>query len=553
MKKEEAGLVASCFCCLTALSACGANGEVVIKAGAGNRTPDVVKAMSAVPDGGVVRFEKGEYHFFEEGTTNRFIKMVNGSSGGKKILFDLVQRKDITLDGGDSLFVWHGNVFPIAVESSENICIKNFTSRAFRPSYVEFTIVKANEDGFSLKFNDGVSWKIEDGALLVETDLGVFDSRKSAIPLHALSRCAIHFLFLANKNCSRVGMPSTFMNAVAEDGKDGTVYVHNRHQDMNGCIDRLPYKEGEPLAMLLNGRERCGIFISESKKVTVQNVKMESGDGMGIVSLFTEDLLVDRYRVVPRPGSKVSITADCLFVVNNRGRVEVRDSEMSYSMDDAMNIHGIYMKVSSSEGNKLVVSPIYRSVRGANPFRDGDWIELSAELPRRDVIGSARIVTARFMSDVDVELTLDREVGACPVGTRVENVSATPRLVRIRDSYFHDTMHLRLSGRSPYIIERNRFERGLALLINDLSGYWGECGRTADMTIRDNAFVDFNSRGGWDGFIVAEVEGRDMSQPPPKIHRGLKILDNRYQGIRTRFVHLPCAEDPIVDGNTEGL
>lgn len=528
------------------------DGEMVIRAGDGNRTPDVVKAVDALPDGGVLRFEKGEYHFYEEGAKSRFVRMPCGWPGERKVLFDLCHRKNITVDGGGSLFVWHGNVFPVILDGCENVCVENYTSRVYRPSYAEFRVEEIHEDGLSVRFEEGVAWHVEDGALSVETDLGTFDSRKSAIPLHALDRCAIHFLFLANSTCPHVGLPSTFMNAVAEDCKNGTIRIRNRHENLQGCIDKLPFKVGEPLAMLLNGRERCGIFVSESKDVTVRNVKFESGDGMGIVSLFTENLLVDRYRVTPRPGAKVSITADCLYVVNNRGTLEVRESELARSMDDAVNIHGAYMKVKSIDGNRVVLSHITRPMHGINPFRVGDAVEFSAELPRRDVLGNARIAATRKVSDADIELTLEGPVPACHAGTRVENVSAVPKLVRIRDSYFHDTMHLRLSGRSPYVIERNRFERGIALLISDLSGYWGECGRTTDMTIRENVFVDFNSRAGFDGFIIAEVEGRDLGQPPPKIHQGLKILDNRYRGIRTRFTHLPCAENPIVDGNVEG-
>lgn len=538
------------------LPACGGQSGVAsrgicrtISPASSNATPQVVAAVRAMRDGDTLRFEKGVYHFYEEGTVRRRLNVLNGKMDEKKVLFDFDGRKNVTVDGGGSTFIWHGNVFPFAATHCEGVRLMNFTTRAFRPSFAEFRIVAFHDDGFTLRYADDVDWRVKDGAILIETDLGTFDSREKIISLHSLDRCCINYLFVANEKTRRDNLAAPFMNAVAEDCGDGTVRVRNRHQNLGGCMDNEPFKVGEPLAMLLNGRERCGAFFADSKDVVVKDVAFESGDGMGIISLFNENLTIDGYRVVPKKGGKVSITADCLYVVNNRGKVEVKNTELSWSMDDAVNMHGTYLRLVSAEGRKAVFAAIHESSVGLWPFRVGDVVEFSAELPRRDVLGTAKVVSVEPTSNGGVTLGFDSDVSGYPAGTRIEDISALPSLVHIHDSAFHDTMHLRLSGRNPYLVEHCRFERGLALLISDLSGYWGESGRTADMTIRDNTFVDWNARGWYDACIVAEVEGRDSSLPPPKIHRGIKILDNRYSGLRRDFVCLPCAEDPVVEGN----
>ena len=511
----------------------------------GNATPRVVAAVKAMRDGDTLRFKKGEYHFYEEGAIVRPVMSGTTSWGEKKLVFGFEGKSGITVDGGGSTFVWHGNVFPFSFAKCRGVTVKDFTARAFRPSYVELKIDRYLDDGgCEFTFNPGVAYSVKDGALLIDTDLGRFDSREKIISIHALERIAIHYLFAANETTRRDRLASTFLNGVAEDLGNGRVRIANRRQALKGCLERFPFKVGEPLCFLLNGRERCSLHFTECRDAAVRNVHLQSGDGMGIVSFLGENLTIDGYRVEPREGEHVSITADCLFVVNNRGLVEVKNSTFSWALDDAINMHGNYLRVASASGATLELEHIHHGYYNFHPYHPGDTVEFT-DPESRAVLATARVVSVAARAN-GAAITVEGLDAPLAKGTLVENITWLPE-VRLHDNVFHDVLHVRLSGRGKYTVERNVFRRGIALLVSDLAKYWGEAGRTEDMTIRDNLFDSFSSRGWGGSFIVVEVDGRNGREL--KIHRGIRIVGNRVTGLPegVPFVSAPCALDPVIE------
>ncbi|MCQ2389589.1 MAG: hypothetical protein MJ138_07735 [Kiritimatiellae bacterium] len=519
---------------------------VNVSPGEGNATPRVVAAVKAMKDGDTLRFAKGEYHFFEDGAQPKRLMAGSTSWGEKKLLFGFEGMNGVTIDGGGSTFVWHGGVFPFSFAKCRDVTVQNFTARVFRPSYVELKIDRhLDEGGFEFTFNPGVVYEVKDGALLIDTDLGRFDSREKRISVHALERIAIHYLFAANETTRRDCLASTFLNGVAEDLGNGRVRISNRRQNLKGCLDRFPFKVGEPLCFLLNGRERCSLHFAECRDVTVRNVHLQSGDGMGLVSFLNENLTVDGYRVKPREGEHVSITADCLFVVNNRGLVEVKNSTFSWALDDALNIHGNYLRVASAAGVALELEHIHHGYYNFHPYHPGDVVEFT-DPATRAVLGTAKVVSVAERGN-GAAITVDRLDAPPPNGTLVENVTWLPE-VRMHDNTFHDVLHVRLAGRGKFVLERNVFRHGIAILVNDLAQYWGEAGRTGDLTIRDNLFDHFSSRGSNGPFICTLVAG---ASPPMKFHEGIRIERNRVCGLPkgVPFADLSFARDPIVRDN----
>jgi len=532
---------------------------IAIGPGADNATPRVVTAVKALKDGGTLRFEKGEYHFFEEGALMKVVMAGATSWGEKKLVFGFEGKSDITIDGGGSTFVWHGNVFPFSFAKCRGVTVKNVTARAFRPSYVELKVDEYLDDGsFEFTFSPGVAYQVKDGALLIDTDLGRFDSREKIISVHALERMAIHYLFAGNEKSARDRLPSTFLNGVAEDLGQGRIRIVNRKQALRGCLARFPFKVGEPLCFLLNGRERCALHFAECRDVAVKNVHLQNGDGMGIVSFLNENVTLDGYRVEPRAGEHVSITADCLFVVNNKGLVEVKNSTFSWALDDAINMHGNYLRIASEKDALYELEHIHHAYYNFHPYHVGDTVEFT-DPATREVLGTATVAgieerkhgVAIRIGQVKARGEGERRnlpTPAFPKGTLVENLTWLPE-VRMHGNVFHDVLHVRLSGRGKYTVERNVFRRGICLLVNDLACYWGEAGRTGDMTIRDNLFDSFSARGWGGSFINVEVDGRNGREL--KIHKGIRITDNTVKGLPrgVPFVRAPCADNPLVENN----
>ena len=71
----------------------------------------------------------------------------DGNGGGdKKTPIPLIGRKNITIDGGNSDFVFHGMITPCIVSDSKNITLENFTIGFDRPFHTEAEVVYVCEE-----------------------------------------------------------------------------------------------------------------------------------------------------------------------------------------------------------------------------------------------------------------------------------------------------------------------------------------------------------------------------------------------------------------------
>ena len=90
-------------------------------------TAAVADALSKLKKaGGTLYFEKGVYHFFSENAFSKFLAVPNSPLGNRKIIFPIFDFNNLTIDGGNSTFVFHGGGFPFVVRNSSNVTIKNF-------------------------------------------------------------------------------------------------------------------------------------------------------------------------------------------------------------------------------------------------------------------------------------------------------------------------------------------------------------------------------------------------------------------------------------------
>ena len=92
-----------------------------------NATPTVIEAVGTLrrAGGGTLLFEKGEYHFYDEGTEKIYYAVSNNATGEKHIVFPLQEMNHITVDGGNSSFVIHGKIFPFAIDHCQHVTVKN--------------------------------------------------------------------------------------------------------------------------------------------------------------------------------------------------------------------------------------------------------------------------------------------------------------------------------------------------------------------------------------------------------------------------------------------
>ncbi len=485
----------------------------------GNATPAVRAAVARLKDGGTLRFAKGEYHFYEDGAEDLFLASAGSSTGMKKVAVHLAGLKDVTVDGGGSSFVFHGNVFPFVAQDCDGVKIGNFTSRVFRLPLVEFLITEKTDEGFLCRFaQDSAPCEVTDGNIFFELDEGRSDSRENVISVHALRYCKIQYIATPGCRRDKDTLASSFYPVAAEDRGNGEVFFRYFPDSHPKNAGPCSFPLDEPLCLLIGcDRNRSLMAFSGCRDVEVSDVDVRNGVATGIVADMCENIRILRYRVRPDEGRHISLTADAIYLVDTKGRIEIADSEISWGLDDAINIHGNYTRLESADGRRAELGILHHAYRGYFPYRVGEKVEFSrGKGPEKKILG--RAVIAEFPKpgcDVPrTEIVFDRSIPAEWVGCDVANVSHVP-VVWIHGNHFHDYMQIRLSAFADILFERNRLRNGNSVIYHDdLTGYWGECGPAHTLVVRDNDCADM--RGTYFDFRVpfsgrAVVEGNRLS------------------------------------------
>ena len=91
-------------------------------------------------------FPKAAYDFYPENAVEMYRAVANHDNGLKRMGFPLFNCKDITIDGGGSVFMFHGRMVPFTLESVQGAVLKNFSIDWTRSFHAELTVVESNEN-----------------------------------------------------------------------------------------------------------------------------------------------------------------------------------------------------------------------------------------------------------------------------------------------------------------------------------------------------------------------------------------------------------------------
>lgn len=143
--------------------------------GAKDSTKAVEQAIEAAKklpanEAKTILFPTGEYHFYEETAPERELYVSNTvgikpEHKMKRIGILLENMQNVTVDGGDSMFMYHGDITAFAAIGCTNVIFRNFDIDHASPSVVDLTIesVIENENAVTVYVPDCYTYEIRNG------------------------------------------------------------------------------------------------------------------------------------------------------------------------------------------------------------------------------------------------------------------------------------------------------------------------------------------------------------------------------------------------------
>ena len=429
-------------------------------------------------------FEKGEYDFYP-GKLQRELYISNHDQDNPKDLAILLDSlKNFTLDGAGSDFYMNGRMLPIAMRWCEGCSIVNLRIDTRIPQITQVKVIENNsEEGYIIySIADYANYIIDNGRLIV------YGENWSLTPSWgiAFDPKTYHILYRTS------------------DIAVGTSQV----EEVGPRLIKAEWKDsrlvpGTVVAMRSYQRPTPGIFLHQSMNTTILNTTVHYAEGMGLLAQVCENVRLEQFNVSLRDtsGRYFTTQADATHFSGCKGDIYSVGGLYEGMMDDAINVHGTYLKLDEYvSGNEVIARYMHPQTYGFYWGSPGDSVHFikssTMELDGGNVIEKIEPYNSDGLDGakeflITFKYPLSERYKESEYG--IENMEWTPAL------YFADNLIRNNRARGALfstpqkvVVENNLFDHtsGTAILLcGDCNG-WYETGACKDVLIRNNHFVN---------------------------------------------------------------
>lgn len=526
-----------------------------------NASPVLQKALAKIKaeykegEKVILRFPERRYEFHEKGAAVREYYISNhDQTNPKKVGIALEDMKNLTLDGQGSEFVFHGRMLPVSLLRSENCLLKNFSIDFENPHIAQVKIVENDpQDGIVFEPAPWVDYRIAKDSIFEAYGEGWTMRHSWGIAFDGDTK---HLVY----NTSDIGCPTKGASEVAP-----------RRIHAPGWKDaRLV--PGTVVAMRGWGRPTPGIFLSHDVNTTIENVKVHYAEGMGLLAQLCENITLEKFGVCLKGDADpryFTTQADATHFSGCKGKIVSCNGLYEGMMDDAINVHGTYLKVVKRVDDRTLVGRyMHGQSWGFEWGCPGDEVQFIRSNTMELVGKQNKIISIRPYDKEQTEgareflITFQEPVDQVineQSGFGIENLTWTPEVLfsgnvirnnRARGSLF--------STPRKTIVENNLFDHtsGAAILLcGDCNG-WFETGACRHVIIRKNRFVNAltNLFQFTNAVISIYPEIPDLKGQQQYFHGGpeggIVIEDNEFETFDAPILYAKSVDGLVFRNNT---
>uniref|UniRef100_UPI003217AB6E alpha-1,3-galactosidase-related protein n=1 Tax=uncultured Draconibacterium sp. TaxID=1573823 RepID=UPI003217AB6E len=472
----------------------------------------------------VLVFTRGIYHFYPDDCKTRNYFESNTTDINPKICaFLFEKKKNLVIDGRGSTLIFHGQMQPFTFDNCTNITLKNINIDWETPLIAQGEVLKVTEEYIDLGINHKeFPHRIEDSKLYFDV-YGYKKNRwRGTMEFNREGR------YVEPQTGDWGCLGKNWDNYIAETTMPGVVRLHNKFTRKPALGNYLVLRHAE--------RVHSGVFIFESKNITIENLNLYHATGLGILAQFSENLSFNGYRAIPNRAKNHYFGGgdDGLQVSNCRGQITVTNCEFEGLMDDPVNVHGTSVQIQEIITEKEVKCKFmhHQSV-GLNWGHKGDQISF-VENERMNSLGTAHIVSYKPTDNENFILSLSENIPtSVEAGDAIENLTWSPDLT-VKNSHFKNcrARGLLVSTPGKVVINDNTFESsGSAILIAGDANGWFESGAVSDVLIKNNTFTDLCNTSSYqfcEGIISIFPIIPTFDENTPAFHKNIRIEGNQF-------------------------
>ncbi len=449
----------------------------------------MIKANTSRKDKITINFEDGTYNFHASSATEKEYYISNHDQlNPKKVGLALEEWNNLTINGNGANFIFHGRMLPVALVNSKNCTLKNFSIDFVNPNISQVKILNnSNKAGIIVEVAPYVKYRITPDSIFeaygdnwkIQPQWGIAFEEKTK-----------HLVY----NTSDIFIPAKGVFEVSPG-----ILQFPRWKDSR----LIP---GTVVAMRSWERPTPGIFMDNNKNTFLNNITIHYSEGMGLLAQLCENITLDHFNVSLKGKDDTryfTSQADATHFSQCKGKILSVNGFYEGMMDDAINVHGTYLKVIKKIDDYTILGKyMHDQAWGFTWGNKGDKVQFVRSKTMDIVKGTNKIAEIisydkketkgakefliKFKSPIDKSINMNESYG-------IENLSWTPKVTFSNNIVRNNRARGALfSTPKKVIVENNFFDHtsGCAILLcGDCNG-WYETGACKDVIIRKNRFTN---------------------------------------------------------------
>lgn len=469
-------------------------------------------------------FEKGKYDFYPDMASEDVFAVSNHDIYGiYRVAFLIKEMQNFTIDGGNSEFVFYGNIIPFAVKESVNITVKNLSVDYDETMTLDTEVINRTDEFFDIRVVNNDKYTLKGNMLYYYDSYGNED--------------VFHYFGVRSFGDSKSFIPESMdefrvfnPQICFENLGDKKIRVHNSKLDVSVGMH-----------LITRGAERfaCNFVITESKNVSIENVTMYKSYAMGLLAQKTENVFIDRMIVKAKENDLFSLNCDATHFVHCKGLIKVTNSEFSEQQDDAINVHGVFTRIVDKTDEYIVIKYMHKSAKGLNIYEKGDEI---AVLNPKTLIpnGKYKVKDVEVVNLNYTKLYIDGGTEGIQIGDDVEDLTWSCDLVFENNKVVNNRARGMLVAAKGKVEIRNNFFNtpGVAVLFESDGEKWFESGGTTNVVIENNVFENckYAVSPNW-GSHVIEVKPREEFNMGNYYHKYISVRENEFKDCKAPLIY----------------
>ena len=498
----------------------------------------------------------GEYDFYPDSALVREYYVSNHDQDNpKRVALALEGMKNFTLKGkatgdGSALvdLMMNGRMLPVAMIECQDCKLENVGVDTRVPQITQVEVLENDAENGLITYRIApyVNYRVDNGRLVVS------GSNWEFVPSWGI----------AFEGDTKRIIYTTSDIAVGTSGVE----------EVEPYVIRAPWRDarlvpGSVIAMRSYARPTPGIFVTECKNTTLLNSWVFYAEGMGLLAQMSENITLDRFRVSLRDDERYFTTqADATHFSGCKGKIVSVNGLYEGMMDDAINVHGTYLRVVQRlDDNTLVGRYMHGQAYGFYWGGAGD----SVQFVRSDVMeiteGNRVVEIAPYDKEQlagckEFKIKFEKELPADIANGKygIENLEWTPEVYFANNLIRNNRARGALfSTPKKTLVEKNTFDHtsGTAILLcGDCNG-WFETGACRDVVIRNNRFINaLTSMFQFtNGIISIYPEIPDLWSQTKYFHggdgKGVVIENNTFETFDAPIVYAKSLDGLVFRGN----